>query len=241
MHLHSCLHGQAVSTGSADGRTPIRRKGERCSEWRCAADASSSLPLVRVHLPSGPMSPAGSGSSRACSCRRFLAVVGVEMCCQPGHRSHLRLGQRRQCGSQRCRPRSEISPRERLRRTAAGAAYGMLACWPVGVGGASRVPFLLGARVRGCPGHRLVLAVLGGGVADVGERPRARSSGQQHDRQRIQDRRPAPSPPQPAAFPARPEDTVVFPGVSGEGRCRLFARLTCGGTARWPYRSEGTA
>ena len=40
---------QAVSTGSDDGTPPIRRRDESCSEWRCAADASSLLPLVGVH------------------------------------------------------------------------------------------------------------------------------------------------------------------------------------------------
>ena len=78
-----------------------------------------------------------------------------------------------------------------------------------------------------------MLAVLCGGVADVGERPRSSAGSQQHDRQRIQDQGPPPSPPQAAAFPARPGDTFVSPGMSGEEWCRLFARLTRSGTARW--------
>ncbi len=162
------------------------------------------------------------------------------MRCELGHRSYLRIGQRRKCGSQRCRPRSEISSRRRLRTTAGGSAGGMLACWRVGMRGSSCVPFLLRARVRGRRGRRLVLVVLCGGVADVGERPRSRTDSQQHDRQRIRDQRPPPPPPQAAAFPARPGDAFAFPGMSGEGWCRLLARLTCNGTTRWLYRSEAT-
>jgi len=140
-----------VSTGSDAGPPPIRGRSESCSEWRCAADAWSLPQLVPVHLPIGPTSLAGSGSSRRISRGRLLAAVGVKMRRQPGHRGHLRLGQRRQRGSRRCRPRPEVLSRRPPHGTVAGAAYGLLPCWPVPsvrrvgptrVGGTNRSPFL---------------------------------------------------------------------------------------------------
>ena len=112
---------QAVSTGSDAGPLPIRGRSESCSEWRCAADAWSLPQLVPVHQPIGPTSPAGSGSSRRISRGRLLAAVGVKMRRQPGHRGHLRLGQRRQRGSRRCRPRSEVLSRRPPHGAVAGA------------------------------------------------------------------------------------------------------------------------
>ena len=93
---------------------------------------------------------------------------------QGGHRGHLRLGQRRQRGSRRCRPRPEVLSRRPPHGAVAGAAYGLLACWPVpsvrrvgrtSVGGTNRPPFLpshssaFGIAASGSPKRILSLTV----------------------------------------------------------------------------------
>ena len=110
------------------------------------------------------------------------------MRCQPGHRSHLRLGQRRQRVSQFRSPCAEISRRRQL----PGAACGVLACWPVTYG--RRVAMdRAGATTRFLPHPRPSRCTTRASTGTTS--PRCRRSAWRPRRRR--------PPPQPGGEPAR--------------------------------------
>ncbi len=79
--------GRAGSTGSAAGTAPIRRKGGRCSRWRCAADDLVDSPARAWRQPiATAMSPAGSRSSRGvadCASDRSVCARNCAPTCAP--------------------------------------------------------------------------------------------------------------------------------------------------------------